>query len=123
MREFVNRHSSTLLHPWAGGLIAIPIVVGMVAIGHCKHDPSYAALAGATVAVLGVLTVGRPILRLGYDQWLNASRTIDGGSFKQTPEQQKAKQEENRDAQAIQLSGPLLIIFGTLLNGASGFLA
>ncbi|SDX67951.1 hypothetical protein [Thiocapsa roseopersicina] len=124
MRAFLNRHSSTMLHPWAGAWVAVPVVVVLTRIGYDRHELSaYAALAGALMAILGVLTLGRPLLRLGYDEWLRQSRIIDGGHVAPTPEEQKAELEERRDAQAIQLSGPLLVILGTLLNGTSGFLS
>ena len=120
MREFLKCHPA-LLHPWTGGWIALFVVVALVPVGYCQHNISWAALAGAIVAVLGVLTIGRPILRLGYKEWLKQSRTIDGGSLTPTIEEQREDLESQLDGKAVQCTGPLLVIVGTLLNGASGF--
>ncbi|MBV5311518.1 hypothetical protein [Chromatium okenii] len=118
MKEFLNHHSATVLHPWAGAWLSLVI------IGYDSNNLSpYAALAGAIVAVLGVLTLGRPIIRLGYSEWLRQSNTIDGGTYPPTIEEQKAALENERDAKSMQITGPLLISIGTLLNGASGFLS
>lgn len=123
MRAFLNRHTSTLLHPWAGVWMALPVTVLLMRVGYDQQNLSaYAALAGAIMAVLGILTLGRPLLRLGYHEWLRQSNIIDSGHFTPTPEEQEAAIEKRRDAQAIQLSGPLLVVIGTLLNGVSGFL-
>lgn len=83
---------------------------------------SRAALTGAVLAVLGVIMIGRPIARLGYFEWLQQSRSIDGGSFSPTPEEIKKDRQDKMDAQAVQIMGPLLIAIGTLLNGASGYI-
>jgi putative Mn2+ efflux pump MntP len=83
---------------------------------------SRAALAGAILAVLGVIMIGRPIARLGYFEWLRQSRSIYGGSFSPTPEERENDRQNNLDAQAVQIMGPLLIAIGTLLNGASGYI-
>ncbi|MBK1695428.1 hypothetical protein CKO09_11865 [Chromatium weissei] len=99
------------------------VIIVMVIIGYDRNNlSSYAALAGAIVAVLGVLTLGRPIIRLGYSEWLRQSKTIDCGTFSPTAEEHKSALEYERDAKSMQITGPLLISIGTLLNGASGFL-
>jgi hypothetical protein len=74
---------------------------------------------------MGVLTIGRPIMRLGYLKWLTASRLIDSGcnsEDEEPPEYKIEKLEEKRDAFAIQIVGPSLVAFDTLFNGFSSFI-
>jgi hypothetical protein len=47
--------------------------------------------------------------------------TTDGGDWDDPPDQLAENRERERDAQALQFSGPALVIAGTLLNGFSGF--
>ncbi len=61
------------------------------------------------------------MIRMGYATWLAQSNITDGGTFVETPEQKVARQEADKDALAIQAIGPVLVAFGTLLNGFSGF--
>ena len=117
MREFLNRHR-WMLHPWAGMWLAVPIAVFMPLIGCLSHNlTSWVALAGSIIAVIGVLTIGRPVIRLGYAGWYKQSQIIDGGGA-----YEEEDVEDKMDGEAVQKSGPILVIVGTLLNGASGFL-
>ena len=107
---------------WVG--IPFAGLVALVAWKFQTHSVSFAA-AGAVIAVLGVLTIGRPIFRLGYSEWLKNHRSLDGGYFtpeEEPPEYKREKEEEEKDALAVQFIGPLLVSVGTLLNGFSGFI-
>ena len=107
-----------MLRPWAGMWLAVPIAILMPLIGCLSHNlASWVALAGSIIAVIGVLTIGRPVIRLGYAEWYKQSKIIDGGG---ACEEQDI--EDQMDAEAVQKSGPILAIAGTLFNGASGFL-
>jgi hypothetical protein len=46
---------------------------------------------------------------------------VDGSEDPPPPAQLAEDRERERDAQALQFSGPALVIAGTLLNGFSGF--
>jgi heme/copper-type cytochrome/quinol oxidase subunit 1 len=80
---------------------------------------NHLAAIGAVFAVIGIFTMGRPIVRLGYAEWLRQSRSIDGGKADNTP---SLVDEDARDALAVQLYGPIVAASGTLLNGFSGLL-
>lgn len=105
--------------PWSGLPIALICVLIAWSINH--HEKSFAA-TGAVIAVLGVLTIGRPIIRMGYGRWFSASQMIDGGTFPPTREQEEEDFQQREDARAIQIYGPLLIVVGTLMNGFSGYI-
>jgi hypothetical protein len=68
---------------WLG--VPISVLAGAIACSIQPHPSSFAA-AGAVIAVMGVLTIGRPIMRLGYSKWLTASRLIDGGHYSENDE-------------------------------------
>ncbi len=88
--------------------------------------PTIWAAIGSIICVLGVLSVGRPVLRQGYYAWRVASQVIDGGYADPSsapPEWIEKERQEELDALAVQVIGPALIIGGTLLNGFSGFAA
>ena len=68
-----------------------------------------------------MLTLGRPVIRLGYPKWWEASNTMSGGEYSDPPAQIEEERQRGRDAKALQVSGPALVVSGTLLNGFSGF--
>lgn len=76
------------------------------------------------MACFGVFAVARPVMRAGgYLAWLANSKVIDGGHLVPTQEEISEAIEERKDALAVNVIGPALVISGTLTNGLSGFLA
>lgn len=107
--------------PWLGVWLSVPLLIGAWWIGSPGNLAKWFAATGSIVAVLGVLTLGRPVIRLGYREWFKASNFVDGGEDPPPPTQIEEERQSNLDAKALQVSGPVLITFGTLLNGFSGF--
>lgn len=110
-------------NPWAGVVPSAVVILGAVLLPGVPRAAPLAA-AGAIVAAIGVLTLGRPIVRLGYKQWRETSQNVDGGYFsseEEPPEFKAEVDEQNKDAVAVQIVGPSLVVVGTLLNGFSGF--
>lgn len=83
-----------------------------------QNYSAYIAFAGTILALIGGVNIARPVLRLGYAEWLKGLQTIDCGSI---IEKIGIEDEEKRDAAAVQKMGPILIFLGTLINGVSGF--
>jgi hypothetical protein len=79
------------------------------------HDGTQAGRCGATWVVIAGAIIARPIIRMGYGAWRESSKIIDGGHFVQTPEEIEENRQSDIDAACVQLHGPILAVFGTLL--------
>jgi len=111
-------------HPWLFVWVAVAALVFLaLAVVRCPASRAAAiATYGAFLACCGVVTIGRPVIRVGgYKAWVEKSHHIDYGHIGQTPEETAEEAEELKDARAVQWTGPLLVIVGTMLNGLSGF--
>jgi hypothetical protein len=83
---------------------------------------TWLAAFGAFMACCGVTTIGRPVIRVGgYRTWYKNSLTIGGGSYQPTREEKAETLQRLKDAIAVQITGPALVIVGTMINGLSGF--
>lgn len=104
--------------------MAFGAAITVLLITSSRHDlrgPIIAAY-GAFLACCGVVTIGRPMIRAGgYRAWYEKSNVIDGGTFEPTAEEIAENAELLKDAHAVQITGPALALFGTILNGLSGF--
>lgn len=127
--SFLDRFEGKLkwaFHPWffVGVVLLVGLLGGWVRCVTGKPISVSAALAayGAFMACCGVVTIGRPMIRVGgYRAWHEQSRIIDGGHIVPTPEEIEEDRQGRLDAMAVQVTGPALVIVGTMLNGISGF--
>jgi hypothetical protein len=109
-------------YPWVGAPIAAIILTSAYVLAPTSKLSASYALAGAIIAMIGVVTLARPIIRVGgYKKWYEKTKIIDYGHISPTSEEIAEDKEQSKDAAAIQLWGPALIVIGTLVNGASGF--
>jgi hypothetical protein len=102
--------------------IGIPLALLISCLFWCNVTSKALPAVGAIVAVLRVLTIGRPVIRLGYQNWVSRETIIDGGTFSNGLTEKEEERQQKHDACAVQCYGPLLVILGTLMNGFSVFL-
>jgi len=77
----------------------------------------------------GGLIAAHPILPFGMQARIHTpdngrsavAGIIDGGNFAPTRGETADDVEETKDAQAVQAIGPVLVVLGTMIQGASGF--
>lgn len=79
------------------------------------HDGTEVARCGALWVMFAGAVLARPIIRMGYKNWYEASRTINGGSFVPTPEEIEEDRQNAIDARCLQIYGPILALLGTVL--------
>jgi len=81
------------------------------------HDGTHIARCGATWIVFAGAIIARPIIRVGYKAWKRSAECliIDGGGVEPTPEEIEETRQCVIDAGCVQLLGPGLAVFGTLL--------
>ena len=79
--------------------------------------------SGAIVTMAGVLLSVRPLVRLGFSEWLRSLHTIDGGHLEPTPEEIEAEHQSKLDATAshigvyMALVGTIIWAYGDLIGG------
>lgn len=81
------------------------------------------ARCGALWIIFAAAMIARPIIRVGYRNWYQSTKTIDGGSFKPTAEEIEEGRQSDIDALCVQILGPCLAILGTLLWAYGDLLA
>jgi hypothetical protein len=109
-----------LLFAWMTGLFILGMTLGYV-LGLQHNSSSMVAIIGAFAACCGIITLGRPMIRLGgYKAWAKSEKVKDYGSIVPTIEEIEKEKQEDKDAFAVQIIGPALAIVGTMVNGISG---
>ena len=81
----------------------------------CTRDHTLVARCGASWVVFGSAIIARPIIRMGYRKWYQATRIIDGGHFVQSAEDIEEEQQSAIDARCVQVLGPVVAVLGTIL--------
>lgn len=108
--------------PWIGVPIAIIILFVAYPLAPSSELSASLAFAGAIVVLIGIVTLARPMIRVGgYNKWYEQTKHIDLGHIVPTAEEIAEERQQSKDAVAVQIWGPCLITLGTLTNGASGF--
>ncbi|MHB0953242.1 MAG: hypothetical protein ACYC10_15110 [Allorhizobium sp.] len=113
--------------PWIGVFATLLFIIGF-SVARIWHgvDPvtnNTIALTGAVMICLGAFTVARPVIRVGgYRAWHEKSQVIDCGHITPTDEEIAESEQLLLDSKAVNLTGPALVIAGTLINGVSGLL-
>lgn len=127
--SFLDRSEGKLkwaFNPWLFASIALAVLLlgglGWRMTGRPVSVSAALAAYGAFMACCGVVTIGRPMIRVGgYRAWHEQSRIINGGDYPPTPAEIEEDRQGRLDAMAVQVAGPALVIVGTMLNGISGF--
>lgn len=101
------------------GLPILGLFAALVFRGPVKMDIA-AAMMGGWIAFCGAFTLTRPMVRGGFIRHYETTHNLDAGSFQPNLDETKENYEQFRDAIALQIFGPALIMAGTLLNGFSG---
>jgi hypothetical protein len=70
--------------------------------------------SGAIATMAGVLLSVRPLVRMGFAEWVAYTSTIDGGHAVPTPEEVEVSRQANLDAKAARI-GAFLAVTGTLI--------
>ncbi|UTD26126.1 hypothetical protein [Bradyrhizobium sp. WD16] len=122
----LDRRSAWAFHPWFFVIVALIVGISLGLLrwrtGLPVSTSATLATFGAFMACCGVITIGRPMIRAGgYRAWFEKSRIIDEGHIVPTPEEIEEAKQGEKDAAALQITGPALVIVGTMLNGLSGF--
>jgi hypothetical protein len=103
--------------------LAAAAIIAHVLWAYGSRNGADLARCGALWSVLAGVLIARPIIRLGYANWYQKSRSIDGGSFEETLEEAEAERQAGIDALNVQVYGPALLIAGTLLWGYGDLLS
>ncbi|WP_145986243.1 hypothetical protein [Sphingobium sp. YG1] len=124
----LDRLTAWAFPPWLPIFLSVAAFVSLLVLGDFAGSPErrspLVGLGGAIMACLGIITIARPVIRAGgYRAWYEQSKIIDGGSFKPSTEEIVEIEEGRKDSLAVNIIGPALAISGTLINGASGFIA
>jgi len=82
---------------------------------HNSHQGSHLARCGATWTIFAGALIARPLIRLGYNAWYQASETFDGGEYQPPSEQIEKERQSKIDALNVQILGPCLAVAGTFL--------
>lgn len=73
--------------------------------------------------MVGVILSVRPVIRMGFDEWVKSLSIIDGGHFPPTPEEIECGRQAKLDAIAshvgifMALIGTLVWAYGDLIGG------
>lgn len=122
----VDRKTAWAFNPWLPPVLAT-LAVFVVALAFDSGEParraSILAASGAIVVCFGLLSIARPVIRVGgWVAYHDKSVTTDGGSFDPSPAESRAIEEARKDTLSVQVIGPAMAIGGTLTNGFSGLL-
>lgn len=85
----------------------------------CLNDVEWFQASGALMTAGGVLLAARKIIRLGHKEFMKNEKTIDGGHFEPTPEENEQSRQFDLDIRAYRWSIGLLIV-GTLIWAYGG---
>ena len=109
-------------HPWWPVIVAATTIIIIGRLDNVHADPShwtrFVSVSGAIMICAGIVSIARPILRLGgYRKWLSQSKSTSIVTSARNAE----VKEDLRDAYSVNIIGPILVLLGTLLNGAAGY--
>ena len=103
--------------------IAVTAVVTSILVSYLTCKWHWFGRSGAIVTMIGVILSVRPVIRMGYDEWIKSLSIIDGGHYPPTPEEIEEERQMNLDAMAsrigiyMALVGTLVWAYGDLVGG------
>jgi hypothetical protein len=104
------------------GVAALAVVASVLA-SHITGKWHWFGRSGAIVTMAGVILSVRPLVRMGFAEWLRSQRVIDGGHFVPTPEEIEEERQTTLDATAsnigvyMALVGTVVWAYGDLIGG------
>jgi hypothetical protein len=99
---------------WLLELIAFLIVFISITSSYTTGKWHWFGRSGAWLTIIGVILSARPLIRMGFNQWLQSKSIIDLGSINPTIEEIEKEKQENQDNKAFNI-GIKMSIIGTLI--------
>lgn len=103
--------------------IAVLAVVASGVASHMTEKWHWFGRSGAIVTMVGVILSVRPLVRMGFTEWLRSQRVIDGGHSEPTADEIEKARQATLDAIAshigvyMALVGTLVWAYGDLIGG------
>jgi hypothetical protein len=103
--------------------IALAAVVVSVIASYVTCKWHWFGRSGAVITMAGVILSVRPLIRMGFAEWLKAQSIIDLGQIEPTPEEIEEQRQSKLDAKAsnigvdMALVGTLIWAYGDLIGG------
>ena len=97
-------------------LIPISVLSSSVTASYLTGEWLWFGRSGAIVTMAGVILSLRPMLRVGFNKWVELYHEFDAGKIIETPEEIEEKKQVKLDVIAS-YTGAFLTIIGTLIWG------
>lgn len=97
-------------------LIPISVLSSSVTASYLTGEWLWFGRSGAIVTMAGVILSLRPMLRVGFNKWVELHHEFDAGTLIETPEEIEEKRQVKLDVIAS-YTGAFLTIIGTLIWG------
>ena len=116
----MNRHFANI---WLLISIAALAVIASVLVSSFTGKWHWFGRSGAIVTMVGVILSVRPLVRMGFAEWLRSQGVINGGQFEPTPEEIEEERQITLDAAAsrigiyMALVGTVVWAYGDLIGG------
>jgi len=116
----MNKLLSTI---WLIAGIAALAVVASFLVSCITGKWHWFGRSGAIATMAGVILSVRPLVRMGFVEWLHSQRAIDAGHVVPTPEEVEEERQTTLDATAshigvyMALVGTLVWAYGDLIGG------
>ena len=104
------------------GVAALVVVLSLFA-SFTTSSWHWFGRSGAILTIAGVILSARPLIRLGFTEWLRSLQIIDGGHIIPTQEEIEEEVQSKKDASAFHvgvymtLIGTLIWAYGDLIGG------
>lgn len=103
--------------------VSVLVVVASVLASYMTCKWHWFGRSGGIVTMAGVILSVRPLVRMGFAEWLRSQRIIDCGHIVPTPEEIEEERQSTIDATAsklgvyMALAGTLVWAYGDLIGG------
>ena len=94
--------------------ISVALVVFSATKSYCTSQWHWFGRSGAIITMAGIILCIRPIIRMGFNEWVKSLKIIDGGHCIPTPEEIEEERQANLDADALRM-GNCMALIGTLI--------
>jgi len=103
--------------------VAAILVVSSLIMASITKEPELFGASGALLVIAGAILATRRLIRLGYIDFVEDKRIVDGGSFSPTEQELEADRQFDLDERSfywsvpVSISGTLIWAYGSLLCG------